>query len=52
LDENDMIISNKVKQGSIVGENIFIEEGISSKMDIVLDARGLKEGDVVTIAEE
>jgi len=52
LDEDNSIVSNKVEEGSIVGENIFIEKGITSDMNIVLDARGLKTGDVVTVLEE
>jgi hypothetical protein len=43
------LISHKVDIGSIVGEKIIITNGITPTMEIVLDARGLQEGDVVTI---
>ena len=43
------LIAHKVDVGSIVGEKIIIRDGISPTMEIVLDARGLREGQEVII---
>jgi multidrug efflux pump subunit AcrA (membrane-fusion protein) len=47
--ENGVLISHAVTVGSIIGEKIMITDGLSPTMEIVLDARGLKEGQSVTI---
>ncbi|PCI30078.1 hypothetical protein COB55_00785 [Candidatus Wolfebacteria bacterium] len=49
VDENNALIANKVTTGSLIGNDIIILEGISPTMNIVTDARGLKEGDIITI---
>jgi|AntAceMinimDraft_1070359.scaffolds.fasta_scaffold04813_7 RND family efflux transporter MFP subunit len=43
------LIAHEVTIGSIVGEKIIITNGITPTMEIVLDARGLETGDMVTI---
>lgn len=47
----DVLIAHEVVTGPLVGENIIIEEGVTPEMEIVLDARGLNEGDKVTVVE-
>lgn len=43
--------SHTIKEGSIIGDTMIIKEGITSDMDIVLDARGHNDGDVVEIGQ-
>ncbi len=45
------LIAIKVKEGAILGDQIQILEGLSGEESIVVDARGLKEGMEVVIAE-
>lgn len=49
-DENTLV-AHAITEGPLVGSNIVIEEGVTPDMEIVLDARGLNEGDRVQIAE-
>jgi RND family efflux transporter MFP subunit len=37
--------------GAIKGDSVVIQTGLTAEMEIVLDARGLKEGQVVTITQ-
>ncbi len=45
------LIAIKVKEGAILGDQIQIIEGLTGEESIVVDARGLKEGMEVVIAE-
>lgn len=45
------LIAVKVKEGAILGDQIQIIEGLTGEESIVVDARGLKEGMEVVIAE-
>lgn len=49
VSDSGNLISHEVAVGSIVGEKIIITDGLSPTMEIVLDARGLKEGESVTV---
>ena len=49
LDELNMLTQHKVAVGSIVGSGIIVFSGITSDMEIVLDARGLQRGQEVVI---
>lgn len=42
------LVPHSVTVGSLVGEKIFVESGLTPEMEIVLDARGLKEGQEVS----
>ena len=44
-----MLTQHKVAVGSIVGSGIIVFSGITSDMEIVLDARGLQRGQEVVI---
>ena len=48
--EDSTLLAHEVVLGPIVGEDVIIEEGIDFNMEIVTDARGLKEGEVVKIS--
>lgn len=43
------LVAHEVIEGPIVGDAIIIREGLTSEMSIVLDARGLNEGDTVLL---
>lgn len=43
------LIAIPVKEGAVLGEEIQILEGLKGSEDIVLDARGLKEGQTITL---
>ena len=45
--EDNVLVAIPVKTGSILGGSIVIDEGITLDMSIVLDARGLKEGNKI-----
>jgi len=47
--ENGLLVASPVSVGSIIGEKIIITDGLSPTMEIVLDARGLKEGQTVMV---
>ncbi len=47
--ENGVLIAHPVTSGAVRGALIEITEGVTSEMRIVVDARGLKEGDAVAI---
>lgn len=48
LDSENTLVGHSVVPGSLVGDDIIILEGLTPDMEIVLDARGFKEGDTVT----
>lgn len=43
------LVAHKVTEGALLGERVQVLDGVTSDMVIVTDARGLKEGGVVTI---
>jgi multidrug efflux pump subunit AcrA (membrane-fusion protein) len=49
VDENNILKEHKVSIGSVVGDGIIIFSGITSDMEIVLDARGLRDGQEIVI---
>lgn len=49
LGNENILEAHEVVTGPLVGEDIIIDEGAQLEMNIVLDARGLNEGDTVTV---
>ena len=49
ITDDSILEAHQVTEGPLLGTNIIIESGITPDMEIVLDARGLNEGDRVTI---
>lgn len=49
INEDNKLIGHKVSAGSIVGNGIIVLSGVTSDMNIVLDARGLEIGQEVLI---
>jgi multidrug efflux pump subunit AcrA (membrane-fusion protein) len=49
LTSSSTLVAIPVKEGAILGDQIQILEGLTGSEEIVIDARGLKEGQVVTI---
>jgi len=49
VNEENKLVSHPVILGPILGEKIIIKEGVTAEMEIVVDARGLKEGEEVNI---
>jgi multidrug efflux pump subunit AcrA (membrane-fusion protein) len=49
LGENNTLVAVPVTQGQLFGENVEIVSGITRESRIVTDARGLKEGQSVTV---
>jgi RND family efflux transporter MFP subunit len=47
--EHNILKAHGVKIGSLLGDRIVITDGITSSMEIVTDARGLKDGESVEI---
>ncbi|MBU1046168.1 efflux RND transporter periplasmic adaptor subunit [Patescibacteria group bacterium] len=47
VNEENKLVAHPVILGPILGEKIIIEEGLVGEMEIVIDARGLKEGETV-----
>jgi RND family efflux transporter MFP subunit len=43
------LVSIPVKEGPLVGNRVLIEEGLTPEMEIVVDARGFREGQEVSI---
>lgn len=48
----NMLIAHEIIEGPILGSSIRIVEGITADMEIVIDARGLNEGDIVQVESE
>lgn len=46
-----LLVAHPITEGPLLGDSIVVREGLSTSMDIVVDARGLNEGDAVEIAE-
>ncbi len=49
ISEDNKLVAVPVTQGQLYGENIEITDGIAKDTRIITDARGLKEGQTVTI---
>lgn len=49
VNDENKLVSHTVTLGAIVGDQIVVEEGVSSDMKIVLDARGLRADEIVEI---
>jgi len=49
VNEADRVSENPIVEGSIVGDSVIVKSGLTAEMEIVLDARGLKDGDTVSI---
>ncbi|MEY2665409.1 MAG: hypothetical protein RLZZ480_514 [Candidatus Parcubacteria bacterium] len=49
VDAENKLVAVKVTKGQLFGDTIEILEGVSKETRIVTDARGLKEGQVVTV---
>lgn len=51
LGEGNTLLANPVTIGELLGDRVVIEAGLTLDMNIVLDARGLRAGEVVTVKE-
>lgn len=49
--EEGVLVSHPITEGTIIGDRIVILEGVTDDMLLVQDARGLKAGASVTVAE-
>jgi RND family efflux transporter MFP subunit len=49
VDENHKLVAHKVTTGQIIGDKIQIVSGVSRDMKLVVDARGLKDGQEVEL---
>ena len=49
VNEENKLVAHQIILGPILGEKIIIKEGVTADMEIVVDARGLKEGEEVNI---
>jgi len=52
VDESGRLVAHPVRQGSLVGRSIIIKEGLTPDMEIVIDARGIEEGEYVIISQK
>lgn len=50
VSEESRLVAHAITEGPLLGSNILIESGLTLDMHIVLDARGLNEGDAVAVA--
>lgn len=50
LVENDVLIAQEVQLGALLGERVVIAGGLTPEMRIVVDARGLREGEKVEVS--
>lgn len=51
VNDDGVLVAHEVTEGPILGSSIMIESGVTPDMEIVTDARGLNEGDRVTVIE-
>ncbi len=51
VNSSSTLVAHSVKDGTLLGDQIVITEGITPDMIIVTDARGLKDGQKVTITK-
>lgn len=47
--ENDHLVAKEIKIGKLSGNSVQVSKGLSADTEIVADARGLKDGDEVTV---
>jgi len=52
VDAESKIVALPVKSGKLSGGFVEITEGLTAETEIIADARGLKEGDVVSVSRE
>lgn len=51
ISDEGTLIAHEITEGPLMGNSIIITEGITRDMNIVIDARGLNEGDAVTVLQ-
>lgn len=51
VSSTNTLVAHEVKIGTLLGDKVMIASGIDANLEIVLDARGLKEGDTITIKQ-
>jgi len=51
LKDDQTLVAQEVKEGTLQGTSIIIESGLTRDMNIVTDARGLNEGDKVEVIQ-
>ncbi len=51
ISSTSSLVSIPVKEGAIMGEEIQVLSGLTGNESIVVDARGLKEGGIVTVSQ-
>ncbi len=49
VDENKKLVAHTVTLGTLLGDRVVIESGLTADMEIVTDARGLQPGQVVNL---
>jgi len=49
VDADKKLVAHQIKEGTLMGDQLIILEGVTHDMKIVTDARGLKEGMAVTV---
>lgn len=49
VDEENKLVAHEVITGLVLGNSVVIEDGLSPDMNIVKDARGLREGESVNV---
>lgn len=50
VNNENALVPHEIATGLILGDSIVIEDGLNPEMNIVADARGLREGQIVEIA--
>src|SRR3989344_2247703 len=50
--EDDILVAHEVELGTLLGERVVISAGLTPDMRIVVDARGLREGEKVEISAQ
>lgn len=51
VNASSTLVAHVVKEGKLMGDQIEIVEGLTPDMEIVTDARGLKEGQTITLSK-
>ncbi len=51
VNSSSTLVAHPVKEGKLMGDQIEIVEGLTRDMEIVTDARGLKEGQTITLSK-
>lgn len=51
VDDASRLVPHSVVLGELLGDSVVIEEGVGPELSIVLDARGLKAGEVVSVEQ-